>query len=101
MISEMQLMEKWRKLTPEKQQQVIHFIELLESPMPTTSGETDVLRTTEQIPAILPMLEIWSPYDSNAAAQDLLRLLATEVPHLLEQSSATSKDFDIGENGGR
>ncbi|MCY7273287.1 MAG: hypothetical protein LH702_05950 [Phormidesmis sp. CAN_BIN44] len=69
MLSEQQLMEKWRKLTPSKQQQVIHFVELLES---RTSNDPEGTAQT------LPTIEIWSPYESNAAAQDLLKLLETD-----------------------
>lgn len=68
MISEQQLVEKWRKLTPSKQQQVVHFVELLESQA--------VEETRSTVP--LPTIEIWSPYNSTAAAQDLLKLLETD-----------------------
>jgi hypothetical protein len=68
MISEQQLMEKWRNLAPPKQQQVINFVELLAS---------QHLQDSESaVP--LPMIEIWSPYESNAAAQDLLKLLEND-----------------------
>jgi choline kinase len=66
MISEQQFVEKWRNLTPAKQQQVIHFVERLE----LQNSEENV----ESVPD-LPTIEIWSPYDSHAAAQDLLKLL--------------------------
>lgn len=63
MLSEQQLVEKWRKLPTLQQQKVIQFLELLEN------QESD--RT-------LPTIEIWSPYDSTAAAQDLLKLVETK-----------------------
>jgi hypothetical protein len=66
MISEQQLVEKWRNLTPDKQQQVINFVDCLEA---RTSEADNATHPT------LPALEIWSPYDSHAAAQDLLKLL--------------------------
>ncbi|MBE9013273.1 hypothetical protein IQ250_24045 [Pseudanabaenaceae cyanobacterium LEGE 13415] len=66
MSSEQQLVEKWRSLSPEKQQQVINFVDRLES---QTQNESEPTHST------LPIVEIWSPYDSHAAAQDLLKLL--------------------------
>jgi hypothetical protein len=69
MIFEQHLMEKWRTLTPANQQQVLSFVELLASQSPKVS---------DAIAANLPTLEIWSPYGSDAAAQDLLKLLAAD-----------------------
>lgn len=65
MLSEQQLVEKWRKLPTPQQQQVIQFLELLESQ-----------KVGSDLP--LPTIEIWSPYDSTAAAQDLLKLLEND-----------------------
>jgi len=65
MISEQQLVDKWRNLTPVKQQQVMDFVENLES--------EDPHQTPEEIPS--PEAEIWSPYGTPAVAQALLKLL--------------------------
>lgn len=65
MLSEQQLIEKWRKLAVPQQQQVINFLDLLESQEPKTNNT-------------LPIIEIWSPYESHAAAQDLLTLLKND-----------------------
>jgi hypothetical protein len=65
MLSEQQFVEKWRKLPAPQQQQVINFVELLESQKLETSSK-------------LPIIEIWSPYESHAAAQDLLKLLKND-----------------------
>ncbi|KAM3112561.1 hypothetical protein ACJ2PR_20445 [Phormidesmis sp. 146-33] len=65
MLSEQQLIEKWRKLPAPQQQQVSNFVELLESQEP-------------EINNTLPIIEIWSPYESYAAAQDLLTLLKND-----------------------
>lgn len=65
MISaEQQLMDKWRNLPPAKQQQVLNFVELLES------EASDKLPDT----VALPTIEIWSPFDSFDTAQDLQKL---------------------------
>lgn len=66
MISEQQFVEKWRNLPPDKQQQVINFVDRLES---------QKIEAGEQNNPTLPIIEIWSPYDSHAAAQDLMKLL--------------------------
>jgi choline kinase len=63
-ISEQQFVEKWRNLTPAKQQQVINFVERLELQNAEENNESG---------SSLPTIEIWSPYDSHAAAQDLLK----------------------------
>jgi hypothetical protein len=63
MLSEQQLVEKWRKLPTPQQQQLIQFLELLEN---------------QDHDRKLPTIEIWSPYDSTAAAQDLLKLLEND-----------------------
>jgi len=68
MISEQQLVEKWRKLAPAKQQQVWNFVEHLES---------QAINNQECI-APLPTIELWSPCASDAVAQDLLKLLAAD-----------------------
>lgn len=62
-------MAKWRTLTPANQQQVLNFVELLASQAPKVEGA---------IAQDLPTIEIWSPYGSDAAAQDLLKLLAAD-----------------------
>lgn len=62
MLSEQQLLEKWRKLPTPQQEQVIEFLELLEG------------QKTDSIPTI----EIWSPYEGTAAAQVLLKLLEND-----------------------
>lgn len=62
-------MEKWHKLPLAQQQQVIHFVELL---------ETQTLERVGADSPDIPTIEIWSPYDSYTAAQDLLQLLATD-----------------------
>ena len=64
-MSKQQLVEKWRKLPVHQQQQVINFVKLLESQKPEADGA-------------LPIIEIWSPYESHAAAQDLLKLLKND-----------------------
>lgn len=64
-MSEQQLVEKWRKLPAPQQQQVINFVEILESQKPEANDT-------------LPIIEIWSPYESHAAAQDLLKLLKND-----------------------
>ncbi len=65
MISaEQHLVNKWRNLPPTQQQQVLNFIELLES---ESSEETSASE-------VIPTIEIWSPFDSFATAQDLQKL---------------------------
>jgi hypothetical protein len=69
MISEQQLVEKWRKLPPTQQQQVLQFVELLEA----ENSELNAIDSKR-----LPTIEIWSPYESYAAAHDLLKLLESD-----------------------
>ncbi len=40
------LLEKWRELTPQKQQQVLEFVELLKSESETTPPESDFVPQT-------------------------------------------------------
>ena len=70
MISEQQLVEKWRNLSPTEQQQVINFVEHLER------------QNSEDGVSSLPTIEIWSPFDSQATAQDLLKLLEADSSEL-------------------
>ncbi|BAU10950.1 hypothetical protein LEP3755_14420 [Leptolyngbya sp. NIES-3755] len=65
MVSEQQLLEKWRNLPTSQQEQVIEFLELLES------------QKTENSHAV-PTIEIWSPYEGTEAAQVLLKLLEND-----------------------
>ncbi|MGG6269544.1 hypothetical protein ACQ4M3_32980 [Leptolyngbya sp. AN03gr2] len=65
MSSEQQLVDKWRSLTPAKQQRVIDFVEHLES--------EDSDQANEEMLSSEP--EIWSPYGTPAVAQALLKLL--------------------------
>ncbi len=69
MISEQKLIEKWRKLPPVKQQQIVDFVERLESQKLDANVQTD---------QTIPTIEIWSPYESNAAAQDLMKLIEAD-----------------------
>lgn len=46
MGTEQQIIEKWRKLTPQKQQQVLEFLDLLESNSQTISPESDFVPQT-------------------------------------------------------
>jgi hypothetical protein len=65
MISEQQLVDKWRSLTPAKQQQVLNFVERLKA--------EDSAQPIEKVSS--PKVEIWSPYGTPAVAQALLKLL--------------------------
>ena len=40
------LLEKWQELTPQKQQQVLEFVELLKSESETTTPESDFVPQT-------------------------------------------------------
>ena len=46
MVTEEILLEHWRKLKPEKQQQVLEFVEQLKSESETTSVESDFVPET-------------------------------------------------------
>lgn len=46
MVTEEILLENWRKLKPEKQQQVLEFVEQLKSESETTSLESDFVPET-------------------------------------------------------
>jgi hypothetical protein len=46
MGKEEELLEKWRELTPKKQQQVLEFVELLKSESETTPPESDFVPQT-------------------------------------------------------
>jgi hypothetical protein len=41
-----ELLEKWRELTPQKQQKVLEFVELLKSESETTPAESDFVPQT-------------------------------------------------------
>lgn len=41
-----ELLEKWRELTPQKQQQVLEFVELLKSESETTPPESEFVPQT-------------------------------------------------------
>lgn len=46
MGKEEQLISDWRQLTPEKQEKVLEFVELLKSELETTSPESDFVPQT-------------------------------------------------------
>jgi hypothetical protein len=46
MGKEEELLQKWRELTPKKQQQVLEFVELLKSESKTISPESDFVPQT-------------------------------------------------------
>ncbi|MDJ0618362.1 MAG: hypothetical protein QNJ63_16720 [Calothrix sp. MO_192.B10] len=46
MGTEEQLLEKWRELTPQKQQKVLEFVELLKSDSETITPESDFVPQT-------------------------------------------------------
>jgi hypothetical protein len=64
-MSEQQLVDRWRSLTPAKQRRVLDFVEHLEV------EESD--QTTEESSS--SEAEIWSPYGTPAVEQALLKLL--------------------------
>lgn len=72
--SEQQLVNKWRNLTPAQKQKLLRFIEHLEL------ENSDKLFEGEGLPTI----EIWSPFDSYATAQDLDKLFEEEPGALLD-----------------
>ncbi|HLO84019.1 MAG TPA: hypothetical protein VK203_03250 [Nostocaceae cyanobacterium] len=46
MSNEVELLEQWRELTPEKQQQVLEFVELLRSESEITPSKSDFVPKT-------------------------------------------------------
>jgi hypothetical protein len=46
MSNEVELLEQWRELTPEKQQQVLEFVELLRSESEMTPAKSDFVPKT-------------------------------------------------------
>jgi hypothetical protein len=46
MVSEIELLENWRELTPEKQQKVLEFVELLKSGAEIIPPESDFVPQT-------------------------------------------------------
>ncbi|MBO3464305.1 hypothetical protein G7B40_012515 [Aetokthonos hydrillicola Thurmond2011] len=70
MVTEEQILERWRKLTPQKQQQVLEFVEELQSQPEGVEPESEY---TPQTPLAKQLWEI-----RNRAIASGMRLLNSE-----------------------